>query len=214
MRRETGAERVWVDADGVHCDVAGARLDSEWGCGLAEFADRADLRALVARAHGADALAEVDAAVAAELAAQVPGSPAAAARRQRDQLIGARVFADWLAATERRFFPIAARDAAVAVTPVEIDGGRNGAVERVVVVGARDGGEVRYAWERASWNPHAPAREAARVTLADGPRRFALAVGDGEARWWADGLTEAEVAAMAAMIAMLVPGAVRAAPPG
>ncbi len=38
MRREAGADRVWVDADGVHCDVAGARLDSAWGCGLAETA--------------------------------------------------------------------------------------------------------------------------------------------------------------------------------
>ena len=105
------------------------------------------------------------------------------------------------------------RDAPVAVTPVAIDGRRDGAVERVDVVGARDGGEVRYAWERASWNPHTTAREAARVTLADGPRRFELAVGDGEARWWADGLAEAEVAVIADMIAMLVPGAVRGAPP-
>ncbi len=214
MRREAGADRVWVDADGVHCDVAGARLDSEWGCGLAEFAARVDLRAHVARVHGADVLAEVDAAVAAELAAQVPGSPAAAARRQRDQLIGARVFADWLAATERRFFPVAARDAPVTVTPVAVDGGLDGAVERVDLVGARDGGEVRYAWERASWNPHTVAREAAWVTLADGRRRFELAVGDGEARWWADGLAADEVAAIADMIAMLVPGASRGAPPG
>ena len=57
MRREAGADRVWVDADGVHCDVAGARLDSAWGCGLAEFVARVGLRAHRARVHRAGVLA-------------------------------------------------------------------------------------------------------------------------------------------------------------
>jgi hypothetical protein len=223
MLHETGDHRVWVDRHGVHLDLAGARLDMEWGCGLAAFATRDDVRDAIRTLHGAAVLAAVDAAVAEELAAQVPGSPAEAARRARDQLIGAPIFADWLGADRRVFIDQLRRAAPVVTEVVPMDGGSDGAVERLRAVATRAAGqpdhdgapgdeaELVYEWERASWNPHTVARESARVWLRDGDRRLTLAVEGGSATWSATGFSADDDARIADMIDMLLPAAVRTA---
>lgn len=221
MIHETGDQRVWVDRHGVHLDVAGARLDLEWGCGLAAFASRDDVRDAIVTLHGGDVLAAVETAVAGELAAQVPGSPAEAARRTRDQLAGAAMFADWLG-RDRRVFIDARRKAAPVVTEVvPADGGTDGTVERLRAVATRavgapdhaggpgDAAELGYAWERAAWNPHTVAREAARVWLREGARALDLDVEGGVATWSASGFSAADDARIADMIDMLIPAARR-----
>lgn len=221
MFHETGDNRVWVDRDGVHLDLAGARLDMEWGCGLAAFATRDDVRDAIRTLHGDAVLAAADAAVAEELAALVPGSPAEAARRARDQLIGAPIFADWLGADRRVFIDQIRRAAPVVTEVVPVDGGTDGAVERLRAVATRaaghplrdgapgDAAELVYEWERASWNPHTVAREHARVWLREGARRLTLDVEGGTATWSATGFTADDDARIADMIDMLIPAAVR-----